>query len=97
MHVDTDSQKLKADQKNFGWAWSKMGHETLKLTESQKLTVGINFFFACWYKFRKAESWFNDFCVGGVKNVHGLLAHDTLKFTLSQEWIFELSWFFECW
>ena len=22
-HVDTDSQKLKADQKNFGWAWSK--------------------------------------------------------------------------
>ena len=24
LHVDTDSQKLKADQKVFGWAWSKM-------------------------------------------------------------------------
>ena len=25
MHVDTDSQKLNAEQKFFGWAWSKMG------------------------------------------------------------------------
>ena len=25
LHVDTDSQKLKADQKFIGWAWSKMG------------------------------------------------------------------------
>ena len=25
MHVDTDSQKLKADQKFFRWEWSKMG------------------------------------------------------------------------
>ena len=24
LHVDTDSQKLKADQKVFWWAWSKM-------------------------------------------------------------------------
>ena len=24
-HVDTDSQKLKADQRFIGWAWSKMG------------------------------------------------------------------------
>ena len=25
LHVDTDSQKLKADQQFIGWAWSKMG------------------------------------------------------------------------
>ena len=25
MHVDTDSQKLNADQEFFGWACSKMG------------------------------------------------------------------------
>ena len=25
LHVDTNSQKLKVDQKIFGWAWSKMG------------------------------------------------------------------------
>ena len=24
LHVDTDSQKFKADQKFMGWAWSKM-------------------------------------------------------------------------
>ena len=24
LHVDIDSQKLKADQKFFGWEWSKM-------------------------------------------------------------------------
>ena len=41
LHVDTDSHKLKLDQKNFGWAWSKngcgqSGHGTLKLTVSQE-------------------------------------------------------------
>ena len=25
LHVDTNSHKLKVDQKNFGWAESKMG------------------------------------------------------------------------
>ena len=25
LHVDTNSQKLKVDQKYFGWAWSEMG------------------------------------------------------------------------
>ena len=74
LHVDTDSQKLKADQKCIGWAWSKMGvtslfsgHRTQKLTLSQKWTDEINWFFACWYKFKKAKSWFNDFWVGLVK------------------------------
>ena len=25
LHADTNSQKLKVDQKFFGWAWLKMG------------------------------------------------------------------------
>ena len=29
LHVETDPQKLKADQKLFGWAWSKMGVASL--------------------------------------------------------------------
>ena len=29
LHVDTDSQKLKADQKFIGWAWGKMGVASL--------------------------------------------------------------------
>ena len=32
MHVDTDAQKLNADQKMFGWAWSKMGVASLITT-----------------------------------------------------------------
>ena len=24
LHVDANSQKLNVDQKNFGWAWSKL-------------------------------------------------------------------------
>ena len=41
LHVDTWSQKLKADQKIFGGDLSKMGcgqsgHGTLKMTVSQK-------------------------------------------------------------
>ena len=72
LHVDTDSQKLKADQKFIGWTWLKMGvaslvsgHKTVKLTLSQKWTDEINWFFACWYKFRKTKSEFNDF-LGGI-------------------------------
>ena len=31
-HVDTDSQKLKVDQRFVGWAWSKMGMTTSLVT-----------------------------------------------------------------
>ena len=61
-------------------------HRTLKLTVSQKWTDGINKFFACWYKFRKAKSWFNDFWMGMVKNGHGPLVHETLKSAVSMIW-----------
>ena len=29
LHVDTDLEKFKVDQNNFGWAWSKMGGPSL--------------------------------------------------------------------
>ena len=29
LHVDTNSHKLKVDQKMFGWAWSEMGAASL--------------------------------------------------------------------
>ena len=32
-------------------------------------------FFTCWYKFRKAKSWFTDFWVDLVKDHSGLLVH----------------------
>ena len=40
---------------------SQSGHRNLKLTVSQKGADGLSWFYACWYKFRKAKSWFNDF------------------------------------
>ena len=55
------------------WSWDS------KMTISQKWTNGINWFFVCWYKLEKAESWFNDFWVGMVKNNHDLLVHEILK------------------
>ena len=70
------------------------GHRTLKLTVSQKWGDGMNWFFACSCKFRKAWSNFNDSRVNVVKIGHGHFVYETLK---SAEWVSELSWFFACW
>ena len=51
----------------------------------------------CWYKFIKAKSYFNNFLIEAVKNMHGLLDPGTLKYVLSQEPIDEMSWFSVCW
>ena len=61
LHADTNSQKLKADQKFAGLAWSKMGVASLVTGLENWLYLknwsdGIDWFFACWYKFRKAET-----------------------------------------
>ena len=58
--------------------YGQYGHETLKLTVSQKWTDGMKWVFVCCYKFRKTKSWFNYFWVDVVKNDHGLLVHETL-------------------
>ena len=76
--VDTDS-------KNKNWLsifrvgmvkieCGQSGCRTLKLTVSQK--QGINWFFGCLYKFRKAKSWFNEFWVGVVKMAMALSSWD---------------------
>ena len=51
----------------------------------------------CWYKLRKAKSYFNNFWVVVVKNGPGFLGLGTLKSTVSQEWIDEISCFFAWW
>ena len=73
------------------------GHGTLKLTVSWEWKDQTNWFFACWCKFKKAKSYFNDFRVGMVKNEHGQLVHETLNSVVSWKWVYELSWFFACW
>ena len=50
------------DGKCFGWSWSKYERGqsalwTLNLTVSQEWTDGINWCFACWYKFTEIRSW----------------------------------------
>ena len=55
----------------------------LKLTVSQKRADGINWFLACFYKFRSAKSWFIDFRVAKFRNGHDLLVHETLKSAVS--------------
>ena len=59
------------------------GHGTLKLTVFREGEGGINWFFSCLCKFRKAKSYFSDFWVGVVKNGYGHLVHETLKSAVS--------------
>ena len=75
------------------------GQQILKLAVSrtEELMDWINGFFADWYKLKEANSYFNNFCVGIVKNWCDLLGHWTLKPAVSQEWIDELSLFFVSW
>ena len=76
---------------------SHCSHRTLKLAVSQEIINGINWFWLCLYKFRKAKSYFNNFWVVMVKNGHGVLGLGMLKSAVSQKWIDEVNWFFVCW
>ena len=69
------------------WSWGTK----IELGISQEWIDGMDWFFACWYKFKKAISYF---WVGLVKNGCGHLFHETLK---SAEWVYGFSWFFACW
>ena len=82
MIAEKNSQNWKVDQNFFGKLGQKrlFGHGILKLTVSQEWADRMNWFFACWYKFRKAKSCFNNFGIDGTKIEHGHLVHDTLKF-----------------
>ena len=58
---------------------SLLGLRTLKFAVSQEWIDEMSWFFACWYKFRKAKSYFNNYWVGMVKNEQGLINYGTLK------------------
>ena len=76
---------------------SYSGLRTLKLALYPETISGINWFLLYWYKFRKAETVFNNFWLVVVKNRCILLGLWTLKSAVSQEWIDEMGWFCACW
>ena len=54
---------------------SQSGDRTLKLKVFELLTDGINWIFACWYRFAKIKNWLKIFGVGMVKNGCGQYGH----------------------
>ena len=74
-----------------------VSHGTLKFTLSQERIDWMNWYFACWCKFRKAKSYCIDFWEGMVRKRCGHLVHETLRSAVSKEWVYEFSWFSACW
>ena len=72
-----------------------LGLRTLKYAQSQEWISELGWFFACWYKFMKAKSYFNNYCVDVAKNGRGLKYHGILKPVISHKWFDELSEFIE--
>ena len=68
-----------------------LGPGTLKSAVSQEWINEMSQFFACWYKFRKAKSYVNNYWVGNVKKGPGLIDLGTLKLGVSHKWFDELS------
>ena len=67
-----------------------LGLGALKSVLFQERIDGMGWFFGLWYKFRKAKSYFNNYCVGMFKNGRGLMDHGTLKSGVSHKWFDEL-------
>ena len=78
------SQFLDAGNKN---GRSLLGIRTLKSAVSQVWIDEFGCYFACWYKFWKAKSHFNNYWMGMVKNG----SHGTFKIGASHKWFDELS------
>ena len=64
---------------------SLVGLGNLKYAVSQELIDELGWFFACWYKFMKAKSYFSSYWVGVVRNVWELRDRGTLKPSLSHK------------
>ena len=62
--------------KNVWPLWSRHS----KIAVFQEWIDEINWFFACWYKFRKAKKYLSDCWVGVVKNGGGFLGLGTLLY-----------------
>ena len=73
-------------------------NRTLKLSVSEEWIDGINWFFTCWCKSRKAKSHFNRFLDGcGQKWARPFRSWDSGISPISQEWIDEMNQFLVCW
>ena len=61
LHSGTGSRKLKGGINFLGMVsgnrCGQSGGGTPKLTVFEEWTDGINWFYACWYRFAKIESW----------------------------------------
>ena len=68
-----------------------LGLGTQKSAVSQEWINELGSFVACWCKFMKAKSYFNNYWVGVVKNEQGLKDRGTLKPGTSHKWFDELS------
>ena len=62
-----------------------------KTHRSQEWIDEISWFFACWYKFRKVDSYFDYYWVGIVRNGWSLIDHRTLNSDVSHKWFDELN------
>ena len=86
--VNKNSGKPKITLITFGWRGSKNGLPfrswTLKSAVSQEWIDEMSCFFACWSKFRKTKSYFDNYWVVMVKNEHGLTDDGTVKSDVSQ-------------
>ena len=64
----------------------------LKLTVSEGWTDGVNWFFACQYRFTKIKSWSNIF--GWAWS---MWSQDSKIDCIWDNWIYGINWFFACW
>ena len=80
---------------------SLLGLGTLKSAISQEWINKMSWVFACWDKFRKAKSYFNDYWVGMVKNGQDPIDNMGLLNQAYLNWFDELirlmEWFLACW
>ena len=63
-----------------------LGLGSLKSAVSQEWIDELGWFIACWYKFMKAKSHFDNYWVGSVKNWWGLKDCGTLKPSKFHKW-----------
>ena len=57
----------------------------LESTISQVKTDELTWFQACRFKFKKPKRWFENFCIGVIKNVYDQSKLEILKLAMSQE------------
>ena len=85
---------------NFDEKYCKLGQpdcSVLKSTIFLEKNDEISWFFVCWYKYIKINSWLENFWVNFVKNGCGQSGHGSQKLAVSQEWNDGMKPIFACW